>query len=207
MPPKKNQTPAFNLEELKSDGAAQKEAIAAKLDLQGAVKLGEEIEKIEKELLQLALIAQAKSADLEQVQNQLATGMTELGLKGLDLASGARIELTEVVSASISEENAPGAHQWLRDNNLGDLIKNMVTVSFGKGEDGYAKLLLNLVETMRDKNELRCGFVEQKEAVHTSTLKSFVKARIAAGDPLPLELFKVYQGVRAGLVKPKRQKV
>ena len=36
------------------------------------------------------------------------------------------------------------ALQWLRDQGLGDIIKNNVTVSFGKGEDDKAEQLLNL---------------------------------------------------------------
>ena len=34
------------------------------------------------------------------------------------------------------------AYQWLRDQGLGDIIKNNVFVTFGKGEDDKAEQLL-----------------------------------------------------------------
>lgn len=196
----------LDVNELKADGAAQRAAITEKLDLKGAVALGNKIEQLDAELLRLGLLAQKVQAELDETRGALAAGLQELGLKGLDLASGQRIELQEVVSASITDENAADAHAWLRQHNLGDLIKNVVTVSFGKGEDGYAQLLLKVVRDLQDREELRCGGVEQKEGVHTSTLRAFVKARLAAGEDLPLDLFKVYQGVTAGLVKAKKKR-
>ena len=35
-------------------------------------------------------------------------------------------------------------YKWLRDQGLGDIIKNNVFVTFGKGEDDKAKQLLDL---------------------------------------------------------------
>ena len=34
------------------------------------------------------------------------------------------------------------AYEWLRDQGLGDIIKNNVFVTFGKGEDNKAKQLI-----------------------------------------------------------------
>ena len=39
------------------------------------------------------------------------------------------------------------AYKWLRDNGLADIIKNEVSVQFGKGEDDKAKQLLDLAVT------------------------------------------------------------
>jgi hypothetical protein len=36
------------------------------------------------------------------------------------------------------------AYNWLRENGLGDIIKNNVSVTFGRGEDDKAQQLLDL---------------------------------------------------------------
>ena len=74
------------------------------------------------------------------------------------------------------------AFDWLRQNNLDDIIKNDVVVSFGKGEDNVAGHCVGLLEEQ--------GFTpETKTYVHPSTLKAFVKERIQSGKPIDLDMF------------------
>ena len=39
------------------------------------------------------------------------------------------------------QQQKEAAYKWLRENGLGDLIKNEITVSFGRNEDNKAQQL------------------------------------------------------------------
>merc|ERR1712199_108000 len=87
--------------------------------------------------------------------------------------------------ATISEANKEQAFNWLRDNGLGDIIKNEISVSFGRNEDNKAA---DYAELARGQ-----GFQPtQKMKVEPMTLKALVRERIEAGKELPTELFGVY---------------
>ena len=72
--------------------------------------------------------------------------MEQMKLKTLNLQDGSAIEVKEIYSATIPVANREGAYQWLRENDLGDLIKNEITVSFGRGEDDKATQYAGLAE-------------------------------------------------------------
>ena len=74
------------------------------------------------------------------------------------------------------------AYKWLRENGLGDLIKNEVAVTFGKGEDNKAEQLLSLAEQE--------GYEPtQKQKVEPMTLKALFRERIEAGLAMPSQFF------------------
>ena len=71
--------------------------------------------------------------------------------------------------------------------NLGDIIKNDVTVTFGRGEDNKASEYANLAKGQ--------GYEPvQKIGVHAQTLKAVVRERLEAGREMPSDLFKTYAG-------------
>jgi len=133
--------------------------------------------------------------DLAHVSGEaLPAALAEHGLTELKMADGSKITVATVISANISKERSEAAHQWLRDNGFGDLIKNTVAVSFGKGEDEKA---IELVKGLEDD-----GFnVDQKEAVHPSTLKAFCKEQIEKGTGVPSELFGIFIGQKSTIKK------
>ena len=98
----------------------------------------------------------------------------------------------------INKNNRDAAHAWLRQQGHGDIIKNQVSVSFGKGEDETALETMTLLEQ-------EGLFPAQKESVHPSTLKAFVRERIESGDSAftvdTQKLFSVYQGKRTKITK------
>jgi len=134
-------------------------------------------------------------ADLAQISGEtLPAALAEHGLSELKMADGSKVTVSTVISASISKERSGSAHQWLRDNGFGDLIKNTVAINFGKGEDDKANELIRELETE--------GYaVDQKEAVHPSTLKAFCKEQIEKGKEIPSELFGVYIGQKTTIKK------
>ena len=133
--------------------------------------------------------------DRQKLTTELIPGvMDEMGVERLDV-DGVTVTRKLIVSASISEENREKAFTWLRENNLDDIIKNDVVVSFGRGEDNYAK---NAVGILREQ-----GFdPEVKTHIHAMTLKAFVKERIEDGKPIDLDLFGAYV-VNAAEIKRK----
>jgi len=107
--------------------------------------------------------------------------MDEMGVERLDV-DGLTVERRMVVSASIPVDRRDEAYTWLRENNLDDIIKNDVILSFGKGQDNLAG---DVVGLLKDR-----GFdPSTKTHVHPSTLKAFVKERITDGKPIDLDMF------------------
>lgn len=139
-------------------------------------------------------------------EKELPEALQAAGLKDFTLTDGTIIELSDMISAKITEENKPNAFAWLRDNNLADLIKNEVSVVFGCGEDADANQLATLVKTMGEEGKLRFGELSQQANVHHSTLNAFVKQRLEAGEPVPMDLFGVFIRTVARMKAPKKSK-
>ena len=117
----------------------------------------------------------------------IPTMMSEMGLSHLKLMDGSSVDVKPNYSASISIANREAAFGWLRNNGLGDIIKNEISVSFGRNEDNKAADYAALAEGQ--------GFQpQQKLKVEPMTLKALVRERIEAGKEMPTELFNVFVG-------------
>ena len=64
--------------------------------------------------------------------------MSEMGLSQLKLMDGSMIDVKPFYNATITVANRELAFNWLLQNGLGDIIKNEMVVSFGRGEDNKA---------------------------------------------------------------------
>ena len=117
----------------------------------------------------------------------IPTMMAEMGLSHLKLVDGSSVDVKPNYSASITIANKEAAFGWLRNNGLGDIIKNEISVSFGRNEDNKAADYAALAEGQ--------GYQpQQKLKVEPMTLKALVRERIEAGKEMPTELFNVYVG-------------
>ena len=117
----------------------------------------------------------------------IPTMMAEMGLSHLKLMDGSSVDVKPNYSASISIANRDAAFNWLRENGLGDIIKNEISVSFGRNEDNKAADYAALAEER--------GFQPtQKLKVEPMTLKALVRERIEAGKEMPTEIFNVFVG-------------
>ena len=97
-------------------------------------------------------------------------------------------------AANISIANREAAYSWLRSNGLGDIIKNEITVSFGRNEDNKAANYANLAKGQ--------GYQPtQKLKVEPMTLKALVRERIEAGKEMPTDIFNVFVGNRTKLTR------
>ena len=113
--------------------------------------------------------------------------METMNIKKLKVKDGESVQLKKIYSASILEEKQQEAFEWLRNNGRGDIIKNDVTVTFGRGEDNKAAEYAVLAQGQ--------GYQPtQKLKVEPMTLKALVRERIEAGKEMPTELFNIYVG-------------
>jgi len=120
-------------------------------------------------------------------QIEIPQMMETMNIKKLKLKDGESVEVGKFYSASIPPEKQAGAFQWLRDNGLGDIIRNNITVTFGTGEDNKASQYATLARGQ--------GFEPvQKVAVNPQTLKATLRERVESGLDLPSEHFNTFVG-------------
>ncbi len=133
--------------------------------------------------------------DLDVVSGEvIPTMMTEMNISTLKLADGSAVEVKPIYGASISIDKKEKAFNWLRNNGLGDLIKNEITVSFGRNEDNKATAYAGLAAGQ--------GFQPvQKLKVEPMTLKALVRERIESGQDMPSDLFNVFAGNRTKITR------
>jgi hypothetical protein len=124
----------------------------------------------------------------------IPTMMTEMNISTMKLADGSAIEVKPVYGASIPAAKKEEAFNWLRENGLGDLIKNEVTVSFGRNEDNKAAEYAVLAQGQ--------GYQPtQKLKVEPMTLKALVRERIESGKDMPSDLFNVFAGNKTKITR------
>jgi hypothetical protein len=72
--------------------------------------------------------------------------LAEQGLSSLKLADGSSVTVKREYRCTLPKDDfkREEAYKWLRENGLGDIIKNNVSVTFGRGEDDKAQQLLDL---------------------------------------------------------------
>ena len=143
--------------------------------------LEDEIENAEESLSKL----KEKARYISQIE--VPQMMEEMHITKLKLKDGESVEIKKIYGASISPEHLDKAFTWLRNNGLGDIIKNDVTVTFGRGEDNKAADYAVLARGQ--------GYEPvQKIGVHPQTLKAVVRERLESGQEMPSDLFKTYAG-------------
>jgi hypothetical protein len=153
-------------------------------------ELEDDLEQKEKELKELKRHIDLVSGEV------IPTMMQEMNISTLKLADGSSVEVKPVYGASISVAKKEEAYTWLRENGLGDLIKNEITVSFGRNEDNKASDYANLAKGQ--------GFEPvQKLKVEPMTLKALVRERLESGQEMPSDLFNVFAGNRTKVTRSK----
>ena len=154
-------------------------------------KLADKIKEMQALQQQLEIQEDAikqKKKDIEHISGEvIPTMLSEMGLSSLKLQDGSSVEVKTNYSATITQANKEAAFNCLRENGLSDIIKNEISVSFGRNEDNKAA----------DYAELAKGQglePVQKLKVEPMTLKALVRERMEAGKEMPTELFNIYVG-------------
>ena len=129
-----------------------------------------------------------KKAEAEDIGSRVIPELlAEQGLSEIKLADGSKVSVRKEFRATIpkDEMRRESCLQWLRDQGLGDIIKNNVSVSFGKGEDDKAEQLLQLAADN--------GFEpQQKSDVAWNTLSALYQERVEAGLDMPSDSFSLW---------------
>ena len=154
-------------------------------------KLADKIKELQAQQEQLQQQEDAikqKKKDIEYLSGEvIPTMLSEMGLSFLKLQDGSSVEVKTNYSATITQAKKAEAFNWLRENGLGDIIKNEISVSFGRNEDNKAADYAELAKSQ--------GLDPmQKLKVEPMTLKALVRERMEAGKEMPTELFNIFVG-------------
>ena len=165
-------------------------------DQQDAMKETDNIQSLADQVEALEFVirniegAEENLKDLKKKRDHISgevipTMMSEMGLAELKLHDGSHLKVSTSYKAHISEANKEMAYNWLRENGLGDIIKNEISVSCGRNEDNKAADYAELAKGQ--------GFQPtQKMKVEPMTLKALVRERIEKGKEMPTEIFGVF---------------
>tara|TARA_A100001391_G_scaffold94763_1_gene62788 strand:- start:6338 stop:6895 length:558 start_codon:yes stop_codon:yes gene_type:complete len=113
--------------------------------------------------------------------------MSQLNLRTMTLKDNSQIAIKNVFGVSIIAAKKEEAHNWLRKNGLGSIVKNEITVKFGLNEDNKAEQYASLARGQ--------GYdPDRKIAVHAGTLRTTLRDYHERGGKIPAELFNMFEG-------------
>ena len=162
--------------------------------------LADQVEKLESLQTRLQLQEDNMKSTKKEIERLsgdiIPTMMSEMGLAELKLQDGSHLKVSTSYRATITEANKEAAFNWLRNNGLGDIIKNEISVSFGRNEDNKAADYAALAQE-------RGYQPTQKLKVEPMTLKALVRERLEAGKEMPTELFNVFVGNKTTIKRNK----
>jgi len=172
----------ITLEDLEDD----QQQLIEKTDIQTLAAFCQELQGIENDIDSLEQQLKAKKEAADKISSEVIPNLlAEQGLASLKLADGSGVDVKKTYSCTVKKDSVESAYNWLRENELGDLIKNEVAVQFGKGEDNKAEQLLSLA--------VQEGYEpSQKQKVEPMTLKALYRERIEAGLDMPSEFFHTF---------------
>ena len=172
----------INIEELEKD----QQQVIEKADVDTLASYCRELQTYEEEIAELEEQIKKKREKADKISSEIIPNMlAEQGISSLKLADGSSVDVRKSYNCTIKKDEMESAYNWLRENQLGDIIKNEVSVQFGKGEDNKAEQLLNLAEQE--------GYEPtQKQKVEPMTLKALFRERVEAGLDMPSQYFNVF---------------
>ena len=113
--------------------------------------------------------------------------MEDMNLASLKLKDGSELTVKKIFSATLKADKKAEGITWLRDNGLGDIVKNNITVTFGQGEDNKAVEYAGLARE-------RGYEPTQDEKVHHASLTVVMKDYKEKGNEIPSDLFSTFDG-------------
>ena len=142
----------------------------------------------EDELVSLEEQVKNKKEEIDEISSRIIPELlAEQGLSAIKLADGSNVSVKKEFRCTLpkDETKREQAYKWLRDQGLGDIIKNNIFVTFGKGEDDKAKQLLNLAAEN--------GFEpQQKSDAAWNTLTALFQERVESGLDMPSDVFNTW---------------
>tara|TARA_R110002074_G_scaffold101330_1_gene218780 strand:+ start:495 stop:1091 length:597 start_codon:yes stop_codon:yes gene_type:complete len=139
-------------------------------------KLAERIIESQNRISRIEEALKTDKVELRKLTDEeLPAAMAEVNMKKFETDSGYSVAIKKIYVTNIKVEDRPEAFAWLRDNGHGDLIKNIVSINFGKGEDEVASRFKALAEEENIP-------VETDTKIHPMTLRAWGKEQIEKGN-------------------------
>lgn len=171
------------------------ENVAALLQYQ--IRLEDHIEKLE------AKVSQRKQELRALTETTIPEAFVAAGMSGFTVSQGWEVVVEPFVYTSFTQKMDPAvraqAFKWLRDTKNDAIISNVVSASFGKGEDQKAQIAVQL---LAEKGISATA----TESIHASRLQSFIRKELEANRNVPLELFNAHTGTRSKIKRPGKSK-
>ena len=146
------------------------------------------LKKKEDEIASLEEQLKQKKLEADDIGSRVIPELlAEQGLSEIKLADGSKVSVKKEFRCTLPKDEVKrdAAYQWLRDQGLGDIIKNNIFVTFGKGEDNKAKQLLDLAAEN--------GFQpQQKSDAAWNTLTALYQERVESGLDMPSDVFNTW---------------
>tara|TARA_R110000824_G_scaffold2970_8_gene13594 strand:- start:2933 stop:3496 length:564 start_codon:yes stop_codon:yes gene_type:complete len=174
--------------------AMKPDAIPDDKNLAGIAALVQKQLDLEEKVSQTEEYLKAFKLELRDLQTkEFPAAMTDLNLATITTADGHTVSCDPFVGASIRKDKKDEAHDWLRNNGFGDLIKTITSIDTGRDLEAKEVARKALVDA---------GFMpDTNENVHSGTLKVWVREQVTAGKPIPLELFGAFLGQKTTIKK------
>ena len=146
------------------------------------------LKKIEDDIAAIEEQLKKKKEEADHISSKVIPELlAEQGLSEIKLSDGSKVSVKQEFRCTLPKDDVKReqAYEWLRNEKLGDIIKNNVFVTFGKGEDDKAKSLIDLaVENGYEPN--------QKSDVAWNTLTALYEERVKAGLDMPSDVFNLW---------------
>ena len=146
------------------------------------------LKKIEDDIAAIEEQLKKKKDEHDHISSKVIPELlAEQGLSEIKLADGSKVSVKKEFRCTLPKDQVKReqAYEWLRNEKLGDIIKNNVFVTFGKGEDDKAKSLIDLaVENGYEPS--------QKSDVAWNTLTALYEERVKACLDMPSDVFSLW---------------
>lgn len=110
------------------------------------------------------------------------------GMNGsTDLPDGRKVVISESVRASLPKDRADEGAKWLAEHNSGSIVKKKFVIEFNKNQEEKAA---EFEEFLR--SHPKCPVYTREQSVHHSTLTSWARKKLEAGEEIPMDLFGVH---------------
>lgn len=162
------------------DYSAHQQKMATDEEIKG---LGELVSNLQDEIQTLELceldVKRAKTRVRHLAEEVIPNRMTELGCKEHVLLNGFKVELGTTYDIGITVDNREAAYQWMDENGHGGLIKRDITIHFNRDQQDDARKLQKELQSRKFPD------VSEKASIHHSTLGSWGRKRLEAGEFMP----------------------
>lgn len=157
-----------------------------------------EMKAIEKEIAEISTKLAERQGRHDKLSRSIIPDiMDRLGMAEFKLTDGSKVSVKPDIKCGLTEERKPAAYQWLEETQNDGIIKTGIDLKFSRDQIEDAKRAVQMLQ------EAGFGDASLEKSIHPSTLKSFVKERIEAGDNIPLDTFGVFEFKQTKIVLPK----